>query len=104
MAKYNDLPDFDTDGFLRETDAWNEDLARRIAVSDGLGELEEPQLCVLRQLRESYQRHGTPPALAHVCHMSGFSQDCMYELFPSAREAWRIAGLPHPGEEAKVYL
>jgi len=25
-------------------------------------------------------------------------------LFRSEREAWRIAGLPDPGEEAKAYM
>jgi hypothetical protein len=25
-------------------------------------------------------------------------------LFPNPREAWRVAGLPNPGEEAKTYL
>jgi tRNA 2-thiouridine synthesizing protein E len=28
----------------------------------------------------------------------------MQHLFPSPREAWRIAGLPNPGEEAKAYM
>ncbi len=101
---YPSAPDFDADGFMWETDAWNEDTARRIAALDGLGELNEQQLALLRQLRESYQRWDAPPALPHVCHLGGFSQDCLSRLFPDAREAWRIAGLPNPGEEAKAYL
>lgn len=97
-------PDFDADGFMWEMDAWDEDTAQRIACLDGLGKLDEYQLALLRQLRESYRRRRAPPALAHVCHLGGFSQNCMTQLFPNAREAWRIAGLPNPGEEAKVYL
>jgi tRNA 2-thiouridine synthesizing protein E len=97
-------PAFDMDGFMREMDAWSEDLARRIAALDGLGELSEGQLALLRQLRASYQRKGAPPALPHVCRLGGFREDCMHRLFPDAREAWRIAGLPNPGEEGKAYL
>jgi tRNA 2-thiouridine synthesizing protein E len=98
------IPFFDADGFIEETGAWTEDMARRIAALDGLGELDERQLSLLRQLRASYQRLGAPPALTHVCRLGGFAQDCMDTLFPNPREAWRIAGLPNPGEEAKSYL
>lgn len=97
-------PAFDADGFMRETDAWNEETARRIAAMDGLGSLDERQMALLRHLRENYRRQGALPALAHVCHMGGFKPDCMTRLFPDAREAWRVAGLPNPGEEAKAYL
>lgn len=95
---------FDVDGFLRETNAWNDEVARRIARKDGLGELSQGQLALLRHLRASYQRMGAPPALAHVCRLGGFEGDCMHRLFPNPREAWRVAGLPNPGEEAKAYL
>jgi TusE/DsrC/DsvC family sulfur relay protein len=95
---------FDADGFMQDMSTWNEDLARRIAAQDGLGELDERQLSLLHQLRDSYQRQGAVPALAHVCHLGGMDKDCLSQLFPDAREAWRIAGLPNPGEEAKAYL
>jgi tRNA 2-thiouridine synthesizing protein E len=95
---------FDADGFVQDTEAWNEDLARRIAAADGLGELDEAQLAVVRHLRDSYRRQGAVPALAHICRLGGFDRDCMNQLFPTPREAWRIAGLPNPGEEAKAYL
>jgi tRNA 2-thiouridine synthesizing protein E len=97
-------PDFDLDGFLCDMEHWNEDLARQIAAEDGLGGLDDDQLAVVRQLRETYRRTRAAPALAHVCHVSGFDPNCMTRLFPSAREAWRIAGLPNPGEEAKAYM
>ena len=95
---------FDADGFMRDSEVWNEDTAQRIAKLDGLGDLDERQLGLVRRLRESFQRLGGVPALAHVCRMSGQEPDCMSRLFPDAREAWRIAGLPNPGEEAKAYL
>lgn len=103
-ARQPQAPDFDLDGFLYDTELWDEDTARRIAAMDGLGELDERQLAVVRRLRETYRRTGAAPALAHVCRLDGLEPDCMNRLFPSAREVWRIAGLPNPGEEAKSYL
>lgn len=96
---------FDPDGFLLDPAMWNEGLADRIARNDGLGELSEQQLSLLHALRREYARHGTVTALSHVCHLTGQKGDCMQEhLFPNPREAWRIAGLPNPGEEAKNYM
>lgn len=95
---------FDEDGFMRDMSSWNEDLARRIAASDGLGDLDERQIALLKQLRRGYQRAEALPAVPHVCHLDGLEPDCMTRLFPSVREAWRLAGLPNPGEEAKAYM
>jgi tRNA 2-thiouridine synthesizing protein E len=97
-------PVFDADGFLTDPEMWSESLAGRIAQADGLGELNELQLSVLHALRHEFAKHGTVTALSHVCHLTGQSADCMQHLFPTPREAWRVAGLPNPGEEAKSYL
>jgi sulfur relay (sulfurtransferase) DsrC/TusE family protein len=95
---------FDPDGFLLDPAMWSESLADRIARNDGLGELSELQIGLLLALRREYAKHGSVTALSHVCHLTGQSADCMQHLFPSPREAWRIAGLPNPGEEAKSYM
>lgn len=95
---------FDPDGFLLDPAMWSETLADRIAQNDGLGSLNELQVGLLHTLREEFSKHGSVTALSHVCHLAGQSPDCMQRLFPSPREAWRIAGLPNPGEEAKAYM
>jgi tRNA 2-thiouridine synthesizing protein E len=95
---------FDPDGFLLDPAMWSESLADRVAQNDGLGELNELQTSLLLALRREYAKHGSLTALSHVCHLTGQSADCMHQLFPSPREAWRIAGLPNPGEEAKAYM
>ena len=95
---------FDPDGFLIDPAMWSEGLAGQVAQNDGLGQLSQEQLTLLHTLRRAYARHGSVTALSHVCHLAGHSADCMQHLFPGAREAWRIAGLPNPGEEAKAYL
>lgn len=95
---------FDTYGFLLDPASWSEELAQVLAHADGLAPLDAQQLEVLRTMRSCYERAGALPAWYHVCHVSGFSPDCLTRLFPSAREAWRLAGLPYPGEEALAYL
>ena len=95
---------FDLDGFLLDPSMWSEGLAGHIAKNDGLGELSELQIGLLIALRREFSKHGTVPALSHVCHLTGQNGDCMHHLFPNAREAWRVAGLPNPGEEAKAYM
>lgn len=95
---------FDPDGFLLDPAMWSESLADRIAQTDGLGTLNELQFGLLHALRREYARHGTVTALSHVCHLTGQSANCMHHLFPNPRIAWRVAGLPNPGEEAKAYL
>lgn len=95
---------FDQDGFLMDPAMWSESLADRIAQDDGFGKLNELQLNLLRALRHEFAKHGSVPSLHHVCHLIGQAPDCMQHLFPGPREAWRLAGLPNPGEEAKTYL
>ena len=95
---------FDADGFLVDPAMWSESLADRVAQSDGFGKLNELQLSLLRTLRHEFAKHGSVPSLHHVCHLIGEAPDCMQHLFPGPREAWRLAGLPNPGEEAKTYL
>jgi hypothetical protein len=55
-------------------------------------------------LRRHFAQFGTPPSLPHACRAAGLDPLCMDRLFHNAREAWRIAGLPDPGEEAKSYM
>ncbi len=95
---------FDLDGFLIDPAMWSEGLADRIAQNDGIGPLDEAQYELLHALRDAFSRHRNVTALSHVCHLVGQSADCMQHLFPNPREAWRLAGLPNPGEEAKAYL
>lgn len=95
---------FDADGFFLEPDKWTVAIAERIAQADGLGALNAEQLELLHKLRSEFEKNGSLPAFSHVCHLGGQAPDCMQHLFPSPLEAWRVAGLPNPGEEAKAYM
>jgi tRNA 2-thiouridine synthesizing protein E len=95
----------DTEGFVSDPETWSEDLARLIARDDGFPELTREHWIIIHSLREHYHRFGaTPPAFSHLCNAHHLGKHCVENLFRSEREAWRIAGLPDPGEEAKTYM
>lgn len=50
---------FDADGFMRDMSNWSEGLARQIAASDGLGDLDDRQIALLKQLRARCRRYHT---------------------------------------------
>ena len=95
---------FDADGFVLIPDAWSEALANQIAKADGMNELSKVQLELLHTLRDEYKKTSAVTALSHICHLDGQQPDCLQQLFPSPKQAWRLAGLPNPGEEAKAYM
>ena len=95
----------DRDGFFREPSAWTPELAEHLAHLDGLPALTSEHWVIIDALRDHYSRFGaTPPAFAHLCTQMHRDMYCVVRLFRSEREAWRLAGLPDPGEEAKAYL
>lgn len=98
------VPVFDPQGFLRESQQWDEQLATAIARHDGVL-LTPAHWLVIRALREHYRKFGAvPPAFSHLCLLNHLDKHCVDKLFHSQREAWRIAGLPDPGEEARAYM
>ena len=100
-----DIPlQFDEDGFLVNTDAWSSETARMLAEMDGIGCLEPEHWAVINYLREKYLKYGGLPSMSRVCRTLNLGKHGVHKLFGSCREAWRIAGLPNPGEEAKTYM
>lgn len=95
---------FDKDDFFINPEQWDLALAQRIANSEDMGEMDNLQQELLLTLRDEFQKFGAVSALSHICHLNGLDADCLHQLFRSPRQAWRIAGLPNPGEEAKAYL
>lgn len=96
--------DFDEDGFLMDPNQWDEDLAVQIALEDGLDDLTEGHWRIIGYLREHYLAHGTLPPISYVAWVFRQDAEAVRGLFHGVREAWRVAGLPNPGEEAKAYM
>ena len=97
-------PVFDADGFLTDPAKWNRDLAEQIAAEDKLGKLGDEHWAVIQQLRDHYLKYGALLPTSHACRVGNLDPHCVTDLFHGMREAWRIAGLPNPGEEAKSYM
>lgn len=95
---------FDEDGFILNPGDWDEDLAVELALNDGLDELTDQHWKVIGYLREHYLAHQTLPPQSYVEWLFAMPRDEVRRIFHSMREAWRIAGLPNPGEEAKAYM
>jgi tRNA 2-thiouridine synthesizing protein E len=97
-------PLFDGDGFLIDHLSWNEQIARDLALEEGVSELGETHWQVIRHIRERYLNLGALPNMRLVCRATGIPRWKIHSLFGSCIGIWRIAGLPDPGEEAKAYL
>jgi tRNA 2-thiouridine synthesizing protein E len=95
---------FDEDGFLINVDAWSRETARLLAEMDGLGKLTPDHWSVIMYLREKHLEAGGLPVMSRICRIMHLGKHGVQRLFGSCREAWRIAGLPNPGEEAKSYM
>jgi tRNA 2-thiouridine synthesizing protein E len=95
---------FDQDGFLLDWQHWSREVSQTIAELDGIGPLDTDHWAVIAYLREHYLTQGSLPPLSHVCHDLRLEHHAVQHLFGSCREAWRVAGLPNPGEEVKTYM
>lgn len=96
----------DQDGYLKNLDDWNEELAVAIAQKDGI-ELTEAHWEIVRFVREFYQEYKTSPAIRMLVKSLGqkFGEEkgnsrYLQRLFPDgpAKQATKIAGLPKPAK------
>jgi TusE/DsrC/DsvC family sulfur relay protein len=95
---------FDEDGLIRDFTSWSEALAEALAQDAEIGQLTEAHWKVIRVMREHYAKFGVAPAMRRICRDAGIERQQVNELFGYCLVAWRVAGLPNPGEEAKSYL
>ena len=101
------LPDdihFDEEGYITKPEAWSKDLASRIAAREGIPRLDENDWLVIEHLRNHYHETGSVPVMRHICRDAGLEEHCVSDFLGNPKRAWRIAGLPNPGEEANAYM
>lgn len=101
-----DLPriETDADGFLIDPERWNRGLARALARMEGIEQLGPDHWSIIYYLREHRLTYGSLPPMSQVCRTRGLDRRAVQRLFGGCRQAWRIAGLPNPGEEALSYM
>lgn len=83
---------------------WDETRAAALAREHGVGELGEAHWRVLHALRSLFQEYGAAPSIVQLRDRAGLDAQAIDQLFGNPYVAWRVAGLPHPGEEAETYL
>lgn len=93
----------DKNGFLVNSDDWNEEVAKAIAAHDGI-ELTDKHWDLINYLREEYfDNHGNNPNTRHIIKAmqdkwgdKSVDSKSLYELFPldPSKQGGRIAGLP----------
>ena len=89
----------DDDGFLANIDDWTEQVARVLASREGIPDLPEHRLDILKFMREYYRKYNFFPIVRFVCKNVHQPLNCIAEQFIDPVKAWKIAGLPNPGEE-----
>jgi dissimilatory sulfite reductase related protein len=95
---------FDIQGFVRDPDLWDPELAEGIAFELGVGTLQESHWAVIDYLREHYLTNATLPWEGNLCRDLDLVEHCVHRLFGGPLTAWKVAGLPNPGEEARAYM
>ena len=93
----------DDDGFLLNIDDWNETVANALAEREGMGKLTNDQLDVLKFMREYYKKYNFFPILRYVCKNVHQPKNCVNEEFMNPVQAWKVAGLPNPGDEVNMF-
>jgi tRNA 2-thiouridine synthesizing protein E len=88
----------DEDGFLKDPNVWNEEVARLFAKTEGIENMTDDHWKVVNYLRDYYTQFNIAPMIRKLCKDSGFKLKQIYELFPSgpAKGACKVAGLPKP--------
>ncbi len=88
----------DDEGYLVNFDDWNEDVARALAEKEGIEELTEEKMEILRFIREYYRKFNYFPILNAICHHVNQPNNCVTTQFVSPVVAWKLAGLPKPDD------
>lgn len=90
--------EFDQDGFMREPEIWDDEVAAAIALEEGIETMSDTHWAVVRFIREFWKENDAAPPVRMLCQQNGVSLRQIYKLFTAgpARGACRIAGLPKP--------
>ena len=87
----------DNEGFLTESDEWDEDLAKVLAAQIGI-DLTDAHLKVVRFLREDFKTTGETATVRRVQTVGGVPVKEQFAMFPKkpAKKMAYVAGLPKP--------
>ncbi|MHB0866058.1 MAG: TusE/DsrC/DsvC family sulfur relay protein [Thermoleophilia bacterium] len=92
------------EGYLADPQSWNEKVALALAANQDVPELTEEMMEIIRFMRSYYMSYQAFPMLHSVCKNVHQPKECVNEEFIDPLKAWKIAGLPDPGDEVNAYL
>jgi TusE/DsrC/DsvC family sulfur relay protein len=92
----------DEKGYLVDYHDWDESVAGLLAEREGIGELSPDQIDILKFMRKFYEEHKFFPIVRAICKNVHQPKECVTEKFIDPIKAWKIAGLPNPGDEADM--
>jgi TusE/DsrC/DsvC family sulfur relay protein len=90
--------DIDEDGFIQDPGAWDEAVARDLALTESVNEMTPDHWKLVKYIRDYYVKYNMAPMIRKMCKETGFQLKQVYDLFPSgpAKGACKVAGLPKP--------
>lgn len=90
--------DFDAEGFMTNHRDWDLEIAKLLAVEEGIPQLSDRHVIVLNYMRKEFEAKGDGPSMRKLTKESGVPTKELYELFPGgpAKKAARIAGIKKP--------
>ena len=90
--------DVDAEGFFTDPTRWTEAMLPELAAAEGITELTEDHLRVVKVMRAEFEDRGTGPTVRALSRVVGVPVKELYLLFPKgpAKVAARIAGIPKP--------
>lgn len=94
----NKALDFDAEGFMTNHRDWDLEVAKQLAIEEGITALTDRHLVVLNFMRKEFEAKGDGPSIRRLTKESGVPTKELYELFPGgpAKKAARIAGIKKP--------
>ena len=94
----------DDEGYLVSMDDWNEKVACALAEQEGIDELTDDRMAIIRFMRDYYKQYNYFPILGSVCLHVHQPDKCVKQEFMHPLKAWKIAGLPKPPDVVLAYL
>ena len=91
------LPERDGDGYLVDSSAWTEDIARAMAEVDGV-ELDDVKWQQILKAREYYEDHAVVPPIRKFSKYLGADQKEMFKMWMTGpmKPITPYGGLPKP--------
>lgn len=94
----------DEEGYLVNIGDWNDKVACALAEHEGIEELTEERMAIIRFMTGYYREFNYFPILRSVCRNVHLPGRCVEEEFMHPLKAWKIAGLPKPDNVVLTYL